>query len=98
MIINKTTHDDQLTLSVEGRLDTTAAPQLEAELKDSLGNVKYLVLDFEKLTYISSTGLRVILSTQKVMDKQGKMTIKNVGETVMEVFEVTGFADILTIE
>lgn len=98
MIINKITDSEQLTLSIEGRLDTTTAPQLEAELKDSLDNVKNFVLDLGKLDYISSAGLRVILSTQKVMNKQGKMAIKNVKESVMDVFEITGFTDILTIE
>ena len=88
----------KLTLALEGRLDTTTAPQLEAELKASLDGVTELDLDFEKLEYLSSAGLRVLLAAQKVMNKQGKMTIHHVNETIHEVFEVTGFIDILTIE
>ena len=88
----------KLTLALEGRLDTTTAPQLEAELKASMDGVTELDLDFEKLEYLSSAGLRVLLAAQKVMNKQGKMTIHHVNETIHEVFEVTGFIDILTIE
>ena len=87
-----------LTLTLEGRLDTTTAPLLDAELKKSIAGVTELILDFEKLEYISSAGLRVLLSTQKTMNKQGTMVIRHVNETVMEVFEVTGFVDILTIQ
>lgn len=97
MTITKTQNGSTLSLALEGRLDTTTAPQLEAELKSSLNKVKELSLDFEKLEYISSAGLRVLLSAQKVMSRQGKMVIRNVNETVREVFEVTGFSDILTI-
>ena len=96
MNIKKELDGATLKVAVEGRLDTTTAPQLEAELK--LEGVKDLKLDFEKLEYLSSAGLRVILAAQKVMNRQGKMTVCNVNETVMEVFEVTGFIDILTIE
>ena len=88
----------KLTLALEGRLDTTTAPQLEAELKASLDGVAELELDFEKLEYLSSAGLRVLLAAQKVMNRQGKMTLHHVNETIREVFEVTGFIDILTIE
>ena len=88
----------KLTLALEGRLDTTTAPQLEAELKASLDGVTELELDFEKLEYLSSAGLRVLLAAQKVMNRQGKMTLHHVNETIREVFEVTGFIDILTIE
>ena len=88
----------KLTLALEGRLDTTTAPQLEAELKASLDSVAELELDFEKLEYLSSAGLRVLLAAQKVMNRQGKMTLHHVNETIREVFEVTGFIDILTIE
>ena len=88
----------KLTLALEGRLDTTTAPQLEAELKASLDGVAELELDFEKLEYLSSAGLRVLLAAQKVMNKQGSMVIRHVNETIHEVFEVTGFIDILTIE
>lgn len=87
-----------LTLALEGRLDTTTAPQLEGELKNCLPGVTSLVLDFAELAYISSAGLRVILFALKVMQKQGSMVIRHVNETVMEVFEITGFADMLTIE
>ncbi len=98
MNIQKTVNGTTLTVKLEGRLDTTTSPKLEEELKGSVGGVTCLVLDFEKLEYISSAGLRVLLSMQKIMAKQGEMHIKNVNETVMEVFEITGFADILTIE
>lgn len=98
MNIEKTQNETNYTLSISGRIDTITAPQLEAELAPCLKDATALTLDFEKLDYISSAGLRVILSTQKVMNKQGKMTIKNVNEMVMEVFEMTGFSDVLTIE
>lgn len=98
MEIIKTQTDDSLVINVIGRLDTITAPQLEAELKSSLGDTTELIFDFAQLEYISSAGLRVLLSAQKVMNKQGSMIIRNVGDTVMEVFEVTGFIDILTIE
>lgn len=98
MTIKKTKQDDVLTLAIEGRLDTTTAPDLELELNKSLDDIQTLVLDLDGLKYISSAGLRVVLSAQKRMDKQGKMVLKNVNEVVMEVFEVTGFSDILTIE
>lgn len=88
----------ELTVSLEGRLDTTTAPQLEQELKGALPGVTSLTLDFSALEYLSSAGLRVLLATQKTMRKQGKMVIRHVNETIMEVFEVTGFIDILTIE
>ncbi len=98
MTINKTTEGDKLTISLEGRLDTTTAPDLDAEVKSSTDGVKELVFDFANLDYISSAGLRVILSAQKTMDKQGSMVVTNVSDEVKEVFEITGFADILTIE
>lgn len=87
-----------LNVALEGRLDTTTAPQLEAELKQSIADNTELILDFAKLQYISSAGLRVLLAAQKVMNKQGKMVIRNVNDVIMEVFEVTGFVDILTVE
>ena len=93
---NKT--GSKLCMALEGRLDTTTAPQLEEELKSSLAGITDLVFDFAKLEYISSAGLRVLLSTQKVMNRQGSMKILHVNEIIMEVFEVTGFVDILTIE
>ncbi len=98
MEIKKEKNGNELTILVIGRLDTTTAPQLEAELKQSISGVEKLVLDFAELEYLSSAGLRVILSAQKVMNKQGAMIVKNVNETISEIFEVTGFVDILTIE
>ena len=98
MTIKKNLNGSTLCIALEGRLDTTTAPELENELKVSLNGVTELILDFEKLDYISSAGLRVLLSAQKIMTKQGSMKIIHVNEMVMEVFEVTGFADILTIE
>jgi anti-sigma B factor antagonist len=87
-----------MTVALTGRLDTTTSPQLEAEFKKSIDGVDYLILDFKNLEYLSSAGLRVLLTAQKVMNKQGKMVIRNVNDTISEVFEITGFADILTIE
>lgn len=98
MTITKTKNNAALTLALEGRLDTTTAPQLEAELKANLDGVSELTLDMKELAYLSSAGLRVLLAAQKQMNKQGRMVLKNVCETIMEVFEVTGFSDILTIE
>ncbi len=98
MEINKKVNADELTVELVGRLDTTTAPELEASLKDSLSGVKKLVFDMEKLEYISSAGLRVLLSNQKIMNKQGEMIIRNASEDVKEIFDVTGFCDILTIE
>ncbi len=96
--INKTIENGKAVFALEGRLDTVTAPELEKELKESLENVSELTLDFDKLEYISSAGLRVLLSAQKAMNRQGSMTIRNVNPDVMEVFEVTGFVDILNIE
>ena len=98
MTINCNKNGNELTIGLEGRLDTTTAPQLESKLKEVLDGTASLVFDMEKLDYISSAGLRVLLSAQKVMNKQGEMTIKNANEAVMEIFEVTGFSDILNIE
>ena len=88
----------KLTLTITGRLDTSTAPKLEEELKASYDGVTELVFDLAKLEYISSAGLRVLLSAQKTMNKQGTMKIVHVSEPVMDVFDVTGFVDILTIE
>jgi len=96
--INKKEENGTLTVALEGRLDTTSAPQLEGELKGALDGVTSLVLDLEKLEYISSAGLRVLLSAQKLMNKQGEMTILHVNDVIMEIFDVTGFTDILTIK
>ena len=98
MTINKTRNETGLTLALAGRLDTTTAPELEGELKSSLDGVTGLVMDFDKLEYISSAGLRVLLSAQKTMNRQGSMKLIHVNEVVMEIFEVTGFSEILTIE
>lgn len=98
MEIVKDYTDGCLTLTLSGRLDTVSAPSLEAELKRSVSDTRSLVFDFKELEYISSAGLRVLLSAQKVMNKQGKMVIRNVGRDVMDVFEVTGFTEFLTIE
>lgn len=98
MNINKNQTDTELTIALEGRLDTTTAPLLEAELKQSVSGITKLTFDFEKLEYLSSAGLRVLLAAQKVMNKQGEMVIRNVNDVISEVFEVTGFSDILTIE
>ena len=98
MTINQKLNGTELVVQVEGRLDTSTAPQLEKELKASLTAITSLVLDFSGLEYISSAGLRVLLSAQKVMNRQGSMVIRNVNESVNEVFEITGFSDILNIE
>ena len=98
MTIEKTANGSALTLKVIGRLDTTTAPQLEGCVRESIGGVSELTVDFSDLDYISSAGLRVLLSTQKEMNKQGTMKVINVNEMVMEVFEITGFVDVLTIE
>ena len=95
--IEKNINESVLTLTLIGRLDTTSAPELEKELKTSLDGVTALAIDMTELEYISSAGLRVLLSTQKIMNKQGEMKVTHVGETIMEIFEVTGFSDILTI-
>ena len=96
--IVKERRDDALTVKLEGRLDTTTAPELEGALRDELSEVKALVFDLSGLEYISSAGLRVLLSTQKTMNRQGSMKLIGVKETIMEIFSITGFCDILTIE
>ena len=96
--INKTLAEKDLVITLEGRLDTMTAPDLESQLQEVITGVEHLTFDLEKLEYISSAGLRVLLSTQKIMNKQGDMVVKNVTEEVNEIFEVTGFSDILTIE
>ena len=98
MTIEKTLEGNTLTLALEGRLDTTTSPDLEEALGASLDGVTALVFDFAKLDYLSSAGLRVLLSAQKRMNKQGSMKLLHVNDTVKEVFEITGFADFLTIE
>ncbi len=98
LTINKTKEKEELCLALEGRLDTVTAPQLEKELQGSLADVKALTLDFERLEYISSAGLRVLLAAQKIMNRQGEMKLVHVNETIREIFEVTGFCDILNVE
>ena len=98
MTITKNLNGKDLEIALEGRLDTMTAPELEAELKNSMDGAESLTLDFSKLDYISSAGLRVLLSAHKAMSGKGGMKVTNVNEIVREVFEVTGFADILTIE
>ncbi len=96
--IKKTIENGKALFSLEGRLDTVTAPELEEALKDSLSGVSELTLDLEKLVYVSSAGLRVLLTTQKTMNKQGEMTLIHVNETVRDILEITGFSDILTIQ
>lgn len=98
MTINQTRDGGKLTVKLEGRLDTTTAPQLEGELRTAVDGVTELEFDFTKLEYISSAGLRVLLAAQKVMNKQGSMVIRNANSDLMDIFEVTGFVDIFHIE
>ena len=98
MNITKNLNDTSLEIVLEGRLDTNTAPELEEVLKDSLDGITDLVFNINDLDYISSAGLRVLLSAQKIMNKQGEMKVTGASEAIMEIFEVTGFTDILTIE
>ena len=98
MTIQNNKNGSALSLALEGRLDTTTAPELDEVLKGSLDGVTELTMDLEKLEYLSSAGLRVLLSAQKTMTKQGSMVVKNANETIMEIFEITGFSDILNIQ
>jgi len=98
MTINTEINVNKAKLALDGRLDTTTAPVLEAAVNELPAEITELVLDMEKVAYISSAGLRVLLAAQKLMNKKGTMTLTGVCEEVMEVFEMTGFADILTIE
>ena len=98
MEIMKESHDTDLTLKLRGRLDTSTAPELEGELKTCLEGVQSLTLDLKELEYISSAGLRVLLSAQKAMNKQGSIVVRNVNPIVRDVFDITGFSDFLTIE
>lgn len=97
MTISKNAEASKLTLVIEGRIDTTTAPELEKEI-DAIADVTELVLDFAGVEYISSAGLRVVLKAQKMMNQAGKMKLINVNDDVMDVFDITGFIDILTIE
>ena len=98
MEITKTLNGTELDIVIAGRLDTVTAPELEKEINENIVGVTKLVFDFAPLEYLSSAGLRILLSAQKIMNKQGEMIIKNVNDTINEIFEVTGFCDILTIE
>ena len=96
--MTKNAADDVLTIALEGRLDTNTAPDLEKELKESTEGITELILDLEKLEYISSAGLRVLLAAQKTMAKKGGMKLIHVNDLIMEILDVTGFVDILEIE
>lgn len=98
MIIDKKIDQNKVILTIEGRLDTQTAPQLETAVDEILKDCAELILDLKEVEYISSAGLRIILKAQKSMNKQGSLKLRNVNETVMEVFDITGFLDILTIE
>ena len=98
MQITKTVENDNLTLSLEGRLDTLTAPQLEAEVNGKLDGVKTLIFDFQNLAYVSSAGLRILFMAQRVMNKQGKMIVRNANADIKDIFTVTGFSNILTLE
>ena len=98
MTIEKTIANASASLKIIGRLDTSTAPELEATIDGCVAGIKELVLDCNELEYVSSAGLRVILKAQKMMNAQGNMKLTHVNETIMEVFDITGFADILTIE
>ena len=99
MQINETRDGDTLSYALAGRLDTATAPELEVAFKRAVdSSVKHLLLDFAALDYISSSGLRVLLAAQKVMNRQGDMVVRNVNESIMEVFDITGFSELLTIE
>lgn len=98
MTIGKSVNGGKITLKIEGRLDTTTAPQLDEVVAAAAADAKELVLDCETLAYVSSAGLRVILKAQKLMNRKGTLKLTHVNETVMEVLEITGFVDILTIE
>ena len=98
MTIEKKINGEELTLVVAGRLDTQTAPDLENEIEASLADVKELIFDVEGLDYVSSAGLRVILKAQKIMNSQGSMKLINVNDSIMEVFDITGFLDILNVE
>lgn len=98
MTIEKNINGTTIALNIIGRLDTTTAPELEAAIDSSIAGMQELVLDCSALEYVSSAGLRVILKAQKLMNTQGSMKLTHVNDTILEVFDITGFADILTIE
>lgn len=98
MEIKRNSNENEMILSIIGRLDTNTSPMLEGELKNNLEGVTRLILDFTSLEYISSAGLRVLLSAQKQMNGKGELLVRNVSEDIREIFDMTGFSDILTIE
>ena len=98
MELTKEAKGSALNIALDGRLDTTTAPQLEAEISGGLEGITDLTIDMAKLVYVSSAGLRVLLKAQKIMNKQGKMTVKNASQEIREIFEVTGFDELLNIE
>ncbi len=98
MSIIKTHEENKLTVALNGRLDTVSSPQLEGELRVAVSDIKELIFDLSELDYISSAGLRVLLSAQKVMNRQGTMTVRNVKPEIMDIFEITGFVELLNIE
>lgn len=98
MQITKESNGNALTIALDGRLDTTTAPQFEAEVTGGLNGVTDFTVDMSRLVYVSSAGLRVLLKAQKLMNKQGKMTVKNASQEIKEIFEVTGFDELLNIE
>ena len=98
MNINKHLNGSELTIKLEGKLDSTTAPALEQVITTSLKGITSLIFDFEQLEYLSSAGLRILLVSQKVMDKQGSMIVRHVNEDIMDIFDMTGFVNILTIE
>ena len=98
MTINKTKNDSTMMISLEGRLDTTTAPELETVVRGEMDGVNALTFDLKNLEYISSAGLRVLLAAQKIMNKQGEMVITGCSDEIMEIFDITGFSDILTIQ
>ena len=98
MKIQKTKNGSALTLGIEGRLETTTAPELESVVKSELEGITNLTFDFSRLDYISSAGLRVLLAAQKIMNHSGSMKVVGANDIVKEVFDITGFSDMLTIE
>ncbi len=98
MTLTKTTNGSKLTIAAEGRIDTTTAPELDQTIKESVDGADSLVLDLAEVSYISSAGLRVLLSAHKIMSKKGGMTVTNASDDIMEIFEITGFSDILNIK
>ena len=98
MNLTKKINDTELTVAIEGRVDTVTSPELDKLIKESVDGMDSLVIDMKDVEYISSAGLRVLLSSHKLMSKKGGMTVINAGEDIMEIFEVTGFSDILNIK